>query len=185
MTCRTCRAKDRDEIDLALVSGQGLRSIADRSSISKTSLIRHRNSHLSEAIASAKQAQLTKADVLVATAAGLLDKALGLVECAEAAQDVRGALAAMREARSTIGLLARLKPADDDNDGTVPSPRRWAKFITIVAEEFDWRPKLGEELDHEMMIAVRGVLNDFSPRLRLGAHERLTKKLDALDEDEQ
>jgi hypothetical protein len=76
MTCRTCRSKNRDEIDLDLVSGESLRTIADRSNISKTSLIRHRDAHLSESISNAKQAQeVVRGDGLLSEAVAVLDKA--------------------------------------------------------------------------------------------------------------
>jgi hypothetical protein len=185
MTCTVCRAPDRDEIDHALVSAVPLRDIAGRvGGPTKSSLARHRD-HVLPAIAATHQAgELLRGDALVSMAAGLLDRATRLLEHAEASGDVRAAVTALKECRSTVELLSKLKPDNDYHDDTMPSPRRWAKFITIVAEEFSWRPQLGEELDREMMMAVRGVLNEFIPRLQLGAHERLIKQLNALDREE-
>ena len=184
MTCRTCRAEDRDEIDLALLSGQGLRSIADQFDISKTSLIRHRNAHISESMVSSKRAEeLTRADVLVATAAGLLDRAVSLLNQAEAAQDVRGATGALKECRATVELLSKLKPEPYD-DSLTPSPLQVAQWTEIAAQEFVGRPRLADEFAHELLDAFFETLKSFVPQLGPGAAQRLAARMNELDEED-
>jgi hypothetical protein len=183
MTCRACRAKDRNTIDLALVSGQGLRSIADQTKISKTSLIRHRNSHLSEAIASATQARnIMRGDGLLSEAVAVLDKAASLLRDAESAGDRRAALGALRECRASIELLSKLRPAKTFSDSLAPSPLQWAEWVEIAAEEFVGRPRLAYEFGDELARAFFGIVGEYLPRLGPGAKEHFLANIEALDE---
>jgi hypothetical protein len=184
MTCRTCRSENRDAVDIALVNGEPLRNIAKQSDLSLASVYRHRESHLPAVVANAKQAQeLTRADVLVSVAAGLLDKALGLLEQAEAVDDRRGAVAAMREARSTIELLSKLRPDERFDDSLTPNPLQWAQWVEIAATEFTGRPRLANQFAHDLATAFFGIVGDYVPQLGPGARERFLGKIDALDRE--
>ena len=87
-----------------------MRRIAAEYGFSETSLRRHAEDHLPAVMAEAAQAEL------VAHGASLLDqvtslhhRALGLLQRAEAAGDLRAAMGGIREARGCIELLARLE----------------------------------------------------------------------------
>lgn len=161
-----------------------LRTIADRSGVSKTSLIRHRDAHLSEVVVNSQQAQeRARGDVLVSVAVGLMDRALSLLGQAEAAQDVRGATAAMRETRSCIELLSKLKPEHQFTDELTPSPLQMAQWTEIAAREFKGRPRLADEFAHDLAHAIMQTVGQYVPRLRPGARERLVAKFEALDPD--
>jgi hypothetical protein len=64
-TCSVCDHDDLSEINAALASNEPLRTIADRWSVSKTALIRHRNRHLPVSELKAKEAEeVNRADDL-------------------------------------------------------------------------------------------------------------------------
>jgi hypothetical protein len=60
-TCTICNHKDHESINSALIGSESLRTIADRWSVSKTSLLRHKADHLPatlvEAVAAAAVAE--------------------------------------------------------------------------------------------------------------------------------
>jgi hypothetical protein len=103
------------EIDKALVSGEPLRHIAKRVSISPAGLLRHKN-HVSQAVVKAaerREEQLGE---------GLLDqmrrvqrKAWELLEKTESEGDHRGSIVALREVREcleSLGEMLSRAPAD-------------------------------------------------------------------------
>jgi len=55
--CSVCEHDDLAEINSELASGEPLRTIADRWSVSKTELMRHRNYHLSVSAIMAKEVE--------------------------------------------------------------------------------------------------------------------------------
>jgi hypothetical protein len=60
----------------------------------------------------------------------------------------RGAVAAMREAPSTIEPLSRLKHEPFD-DSLTPSSRQWAQFVEIAGTELIRRPRLADQFAHD------------------------------------
>ena len=108
-TCRICRHPDRHAIEKALIGGEPLRSIADRWSVSKSALIRHKDSHLPVQLLKATEAaEVSQADKLLDEVRHLQDKAMDILTQAEAAGDLRAALMGVREARSCLELCARI-----------------------------------------------------------------------------
>jgi len=109
-TCTICTHPERAVIDAAIVRGEtGIRDIAGRFGISKSALDRHRKEHLPAHLLKAKDAAaVADADDLLRQAGALRSKAISLLMKAEAAGDLRAALAGVREARGCIELLARL-----------------------------------------------------------------------------
>jgi hypothetical protein len=107
--CTVCGHPDREAIEGALVAGETYRTIADRSGLSKTALIRHKAEHLPAAIAQATAAAaVVHGDTLLDQVRDLQRRALGILDKAEAANDLRTALLAIREARGNLELLAKL-----------------------------------------------------------------------------
>lgn len=108
-TCTVCAHERRSEIDSVLLTGGPLRTIADRWSVSKTALIRHREGHLPAALAMAKEAEeVARADALLTQVRHLQSRTLRILDASENAGELRTALAAIREARGTLELLAKL-----------------------------------------------------------------------------
>ena len=107
--CTVCTHNKRAEIDQALVARQPFRTIADRFSVSKSALIRHHDDHLPAALVRAQEAtEAAQADALLAQVCDLRDRAIGILDTAEAEEDLKAAISAIREARGCVELLAKL-----------------------------------------------------------------------------
>jgi anthranilate phosphoribosyltransferase len=111
--CRVCDHGERAAIDKAIVTrSASLRTIADRYGVSKTALIRHRDSHIPKLVQAAESARAMQAvssgAALVDELDRLLKKALAILEAAEKAGELKVALQAIREARETIKACADL-----------------------------------------------------------------------------
>ena len=107
--CTVCTHDKRDEIDQALVARQPFRAIARQHGVSKDALVRHSDDHLPAALVRAQEAtEAAQADNLLAQVTDLRDRAIGILDTAEAEEDLKAAIAAIREARGCVELLAKL-----------------------------------------------------------------------------
>ena len=114
-----CDHPQRGEIEAALVAGRSLRNVAQQFGVSHDALHRHRKGgHIAEALAKASEAaDVTRGDDLLTPVRELEGRALRILDRAERAGELRTALHAIREARSTIKLLAdaeRKRLMDDE-----------------------------------------------------------------------
>ena len=108
-TCTICRHARREEIDTSLIERQSFRDIAGQHKVSKSALVRHFDDHLPTLLIRAQKAtEAAQADALLAQVVDLRDKALGVLEQAEASEDLRTAVSAIREARGCVELLGKL-----------------------------------------------------------------------------
>jgi len=127
-TCSVCDHDDLSEINAALASNEPLRTIADRWSVSKTALIRHRNRHLPVSELKAKEAEevnraddleeVNRTDDLFDQVRDLQERALATLDRAEEAEELSAALQAIREAKSNLEHLARLLDELDERSQT-------------------------------------------------------------------
>ncbi len=151
-TCTACAHESRSEIDRGLVAGEPLRTIADRWSVSKTALIRHRESHLPSALVRAREAEeVARADVLLSQMCGLHDRTLAILSASEDAGELRTALGAIREARGNLELLAKLLGEINDAPRiNVLISAEWtsirAAMLDALAPYPDARSAVAEEL---------------------------------------
>lgn len=107
--CTVCASDQRADIDAALVSGAPNRTIASQYHVTEQSIRRHKADHLPAALTKAQDAaEVAQADDLLAQVRDLQAKALSILATAEAQGDLRTALAAIREARGNLELLAKL-----------------------------------------------------------------------------
>ena len=107
--CTVCGHKNRPAIDKALVARQPFRNIAAQFKVSTSALVRHSDDHLPSSLLKAQSArEAADADALLAQVVDLRDKALSVLKEAETYKDWRVAIAAIREARGSVELLARL-----------------------------------------------------------------------------
>jgi len=108
--CTICDHPKCAEIDRALVgNGTSYRRIAAQFGVAETSLRRHKAEHLPVLLVKAKEAEeVMNADTLLEQVRQLKKRAMALLDGAEKAQDFRTALGAIREARGTLELLAKL-----------------------------------------------------------------------------
>lgn len=108
-TCTICSHADKETINQDLVNGTPYRHIADRTGTSTTALQRHKNEHIPTSLAKAKEAEdVAQADDLLGQLVDLQAKALAILERAEEGDDLRTALMAVREARATMELVAKI-----------------------------------------------------------------------------
>ena len=109
-TCTICGHKKRSAIEKAILSGEGLRTIAGRWSVSRQALARHRDDHLSAAVVKANgAAEVTRGDDLLAKLESIEVEARGILKASKRAKDWRAAIAAVRELTRLLDLLARLR----------------------------------------------------------------------------
>jgi hypothetical protein len=120
-----------------------LRNIAERYSVSKTALHRHKESHLPADLVKAREArEIAKADSLLDQVIELRDKALSILAKAEQAGDLRTALQGVREAKGCLELLAKLQ-GELAQEGTVNitiSPQ-WLSLRTVILQALEPYPE--------------------------------------------
>jgi len=151
-TCSICTHPERDAIDAELLSGTANRRIATQYSLSEAAVRRHRKSHLPAELIQAQEAQaVAQADDLLAQVVSLKDKALKILGQAETEGDLRTALAAIRETRSTLELLARLlgELREQTTVNVLVSPE-WVQLRTTILTALEPFP--------EARLHVAGVL---------------------------
>ncbi len=107
--CTICTHDRRVEVDNALVARERFRTIADRFAVSKTALLRHHDDHLPTSLVRARHArEAAQADELLAQVVELRDHALRVLGEADGDRNWPATIAAIREARGCIELLAKL-----------------------------------------------------------------------------
>ena len=108
--CTVCAHPELEAINRALVSGEPYRSVANRyESLSQAAVQRHQENHIPATLAKAREAEeVAHADDLLSDVRSLQARTLAILEAAEETREHRIALAAIREARSNLELLAKL-----------------------------------------------------------------------------
>jgi hypothetical protein len=107
-TCLACSSSERAAIDQALLSGEPLRKIAERFSLSVTSVFRHKT-HVSETLRKSQEAaEVSRAESLTEQLKRLREDARRIQEKAEGEKDYRAALAGIHELTRLVELAAKL-----------------------------------------------------------------------------
>src|SRR4051812_34093457 len=115
--CTICDHPDRQNIDARLMGSDSLRNIAQQVHVSTTALLRHKQHHLPELLLQARETEnVARADEILANVRKLQRRTETILDTAEAAGDHRTALAAIRELRNHLELLAKL--VGELQDGT-------------------------------------------------------------------
>jgi hypothetical protein len=119
-SCPVCEHEHLEEINAALASNERIRTIADRWSVSKIALMRHRNEHLPvSAIEEAQEAEAREAedkeaeedvhtDQLLDQVRDLQEHTLAILGEAETVEELSSALQAITEAKENLERLAKL-----------------------------------------------------------------------------
>jgi coenzyme F420-reducing hydrogenase alpha subunit len=115
--CSVCDHDDSTDINSALASNEPLRTIADRWSVSKTALIRHRNEHLpASSLLEAEEAEeAASADSLLDEVRELHEHALSTLNRVEEAEELSVAVRAIREATDDLERSAKLLEELDES----------------------------------------------------------------------
>ena len=107
--CKVCSHPRVDEINRLLIETRNISELSRRFGVPWDSLKRHRELHLPVRLAKAKEAsEVAQAGTLLEQVQSLQQKALSILNKAEAAGQLNVALAGIREARSCLELLAKL-----------------------------------------------------------------------------
>ena len=152
--CTVCDHPQREEIDMQLVCGESYRTIADHFGLSKTALIRHKESHIPDALVEAQDAgEVAQADDLLAQVKALQDEAQSILGEARAAGDLRTALRGIGQALSCLELLSKIEGRLQDqqsvqvnvNMDIYHSPE-WLRVGRMLAEVLRDYPDLRAEV---------------------------------------
>lgn len=107
--CRVCTDPKRYAIEQALVNGESLRQISGRFGISSSALQRHKQNDVSKCLARAAERREASHDAdLLERVINLLTQSEEILASARKQGDERLALGAVREARETLALWAKM-----------------------------------------------------------------------------
>jgi len=147
-SCTVCRHPERPAIDVALTSGEALRSIGRRYDLTHRALARHKQGHMS---GSARERQVSEShekkgetDEVVSRVLDLVQKTRDLLARAEQAGEWGPALLSIREARATTELEAELLAG-------LSGRSREPVLMLEPESESDARPE--QDKDHELDLA--------------------------------
>lgn len=108
-SCTICRHESKEEINKGLLAGQPYRTIAKHYEASESSVFRHQQDHLPVALSKAIEAKaVAHGGTLLEQLQELQAQASSILVKAEAAGDLRTALAGVKEIRGTLELIAKL-----------------------------------------------------------------------------
>ena len=136
-SCSVCQHAERAAVDLALVADSAsYRAIARQFGMSKDAVRRHADEHLPQHLARAQEAEeVAKADDLLGQVRDLQARTLAILEAAETTSQHRTALAAIREARSNLELLAKLLgELDERPQVNILVSAEWVQVRTAMLE---------------------------------------------------
>ena len=156
--CTVCNHPKREKIDKLLVEGESFRNIAERFSLSSTSVYRHK-SHLNGTLLKANEVrEIAQADNLLEQVRNLQTRALNILSKTEEAEDWRAATGAIREARGCLELLGKLAGELQQEGQTVNvivSPQ-WVELRTTIIKALEPHP----EAKFAVLGALQGKLNE-------------------------
>lgn len=137
--CRVCTHPERPEIDRQLAAGTSNPGIAAKYGMSRDSVRRHRDRHLSPALKAVATRRETQGAVKAADRAEqLYGKAEAILEAAEDAGQGQLALGAIKELRATVELLAKLSGELDErpqvNVVNVSASPEWLAIQSAMLE---------------------------------------------------
>lgn len=119
MPCSVCASGHRKAVDNALAAGKPARQIGKTFHLGERAVQRHRVAHLSPAVVAVMASREERGAVrIVDRLESLLEKVSALVERAEAEGSASMMLAAAREVRAGLELLARLTGELDERPTT-------------------------------------------------------------------
>src|SRR4051794_25208222 len=140
-SCTICRRPEQSAIDDALIENEPLRNIAERFGTTATTLYRHRQ-HLPSQLVKAKQAQeIAEATSLLERVESLIRRLDSLAQQAEEDRAWAPAIAAIREVRSCLTLLAQLSGEMQAQNSmninvSIVSERVQASVLAASADDF-------------------------------------------------
>jgi len=161
--CLVCTSPDKDAINEKMIAGLSVRKLAEEYDISKSAMAAHRSNHLPALMVKAKQLnEVDSATRLVEQIEKLYMRAYQIIDKAEQKEKFAPAVAAIREARGSLELLAKI--SGDLKSGThltlIYSPQ-WITLRQVLVKALepfpDARAKVIEALEvHELDETIDG-----------------------------
>jgi hypothetical protein len=133
-SCTVCTHDEGHAINVALVQRVPYRDIARQYGVSKDALSRHLRDHVPQQLVKASEAlEAADADDLLEQVRGLQARTLNILEAAETSREHRTALAAIRETRSNLELLAKLLgELDERPQVNILASSEWLELRTVI-----------------------------------------------------
>ena len=141
-SCTICEHPEREAIDRALVGETSNLSVSSLFGVSESAVRRHKANHLpAKLVMAEKAAAVAQADNLLAEVRDLQARTLAILEAAEETRQHRTALAAIREARSNLELLAKLLgELDDRPQVNILISAEWLELRAVIVGALDAHP---------------------------------------------
>jgi hypothetical protein len=155
--CTVCNHPSLDLVNRALVMGAPFLRIAAHFSVTEQSLRRHKTNHLPGVLAKAQEAQdVAQADNLLTQLNWLQWNALSILDEARREGDGRTALAAIRQARGNLVLLAKLQGELNDNAQTnelndLFARPEWVAIRAVLMEALQAHPAARAEVAQSLL----------------------------------
>jgi len=156
-SCTICRHADRDAIEDAFVAGTPKRRIASRYGVTERAVRHHTREHLPALLALARDAErAARADSLLDRIEALQSRTLAILEASQETHDHRVALAAIREVRANLELIAEVtKELDRTPTLNLHLNPEWLELRTTIVGALDPHP----EARGAVLRALEGVGN--------------------------
>jgi len=107
--CSVCQHEEVLAIERGLVVGKPLRILAEQYGLSKSALDRHRQKHLADKLAKHSKKEDGQAEKLVALTFNIASRLKGLLDKAEAGNNIGQAISAAREMLHAVNQVAQLQ----------------------------------------------------------------------------
>lgn len=144
-SCSVCAHADRDELERRLVAGDPIRAVARQTGVGRDALARHAASHLPSDLAALRDAgQRIETARALDRLEGLFAEGQEVLAAARAEGRHQVSLAAIRELRGVIELLARLTGELDERPDVVvniASSAEWLQVQTVIVGALEPYPE--------------------------------------------
>jgi hypothetical protein len=146
--CTVCTHEDVNLINERLISGLSVRKIAEEFDLDRMAVQRHRTNHLPhELVKSKKLQEMEAADSLIERIEGLYSKAIELITIAEQDKKYAPAVGAIKEARSSLELLAKI--SGELKTGTVVNitySNQWVDLRRVLINVLEPYPEIATKV---------------------------------------
>jgi hypothetical protein len=142
--CTVCTHEDVNLINERMVSGLSVRKIAEEFDLDRMAVQRHRTNHLPHSLVKSKKLdEMEAADSLIERIESLYSKAIELITIAEQDKKYAPAVAAIKEARSSLELLARI--SGELRTGTtvnITYSNQWVDLRRVLIDTLEPYPEI-------------------------------------------
>lgn len=155
-TCTVCSNEQREALDAALVMGTAYRELSSRYGVSISALSRHRRDHVSAALAKVTaEREVAGAESALDRIETLYRRALLVLDTAEGEGRASLSLAAIKELRGLVELLARLSGELDERAQVavinVQSSQEWHEIRAALSQALGPYPAAAQAVSARLL----------------------------------